>query len=110
MAERLSLGEEIRRERVSRKLSLKQCARHIGLSGLSGDVLRVVESGEHSIDAWSAEYIALRFEMDRATKHRWIALTGHVPGDITNALQAQPEKWDAVRALLGLEAALAGCP
>lgn len=94
------LGREIRRRRTARGWSLARCAKHIGLVGLSADLLRVVETGEHRIDEWAAGYIALRFGADGATVDRWRALAGLVPSDIVEAVRAQPEKWADLRALL----------
>ena len=42
--------------------------------------------------------------VDDAMRDRWHALAGHVDPELIAALLAAPERWDAVRALLAVEA------
>lgn len=91
------LGPAIRAAREATGASLRECARHFGLSP---STLSLAERGGPVLGAETIEDLADHLGVGDDAKARWLAWAGHLPPDLTATLLAQPEAWGDVRALL----------
>lgn len=92
------LGPELRAARVATGATLRETARRLSLSP---SALSLAERGGPVLGRAMLLELAEHYGTGKAVAPRWLALAGHLPGDLEGALLAQPERWDDVRALLG---------
>ena len=91
-----SLGAEVRTRREALNIGVRELARRIELSpSYLCDI--EVDRRAPALDTLEALLVALGFVDQR---DRWMALAGHIPQDIADALLSSPERWAEVRALL----------
>lgn len=99
MADLQRLGAEVREARECRRLSLRALAAKLRLSpGYVSDI----ENGRRAPSQETLDALALTLGCT-AQRERWNALCGRLPDDLTKALIAHPERWDAVRKMIGGE-------
>lgn len=96
------LGPELRETRVARGESLRAAA---AATGLSPSSLSVAERGGPVVGEATIVRLAAHYAVTPCVRDRWLALAGHVPADIVDAILAQPEKWPLLRRVLQFDGA-----
>ncbi len=91
-----SLGETIRTRREALKIGVRDLARRVEVSP---SYLCDIECDRRApaLETLDALASALGCVSDR---ERWMAMAGHIPQDIADAILSAPERWAEVRALL----------
>lgn len=96
---RTALGAELRAAREAIGASLRATAR---ACRRSPGWLCDVETGRRAPSEEALRTLAARLRVsDAATLDRWCALAGIVPAEMARALLASPDRWAAVRRVLG---------
>lgn len=96
---RVTLGAELRAAREAIGASLRATAR---ACRRSPGWLCDVETGRRAPSEEALRTLAARLRVsDAATLDRWCALAGIVPAEMVRALLAAPDRWAAVRRVLG---------
>jgi transcriptional regulator with XRE-family HTH domain len=91
-----SLGAEVRTRREALNIGVRELARRIEVSpSYLCDI--EIDRRAPALDTLDALLSALGCVDQR---ERWMALAGHIPQDIANAILSSPERWAEVRALL----------
>ena len=91
-----SLGAEVRTRRESLNIGVRELARRIEVSP---SYLCDIETDRRApaLDTLNSLLHALECVGER---ERWMALAGHIPQDIADAILSSPERWAEVRALI----------
>lgn len=91
-----SLGDAIRTRREALKIGVRDLARRVEVSpSYLCDI--EVDRRAPALETLDALASALGCAADR---ERWMAMAGHIPQDIADAILSAPERWAEVRALL----------
>lgn len=91
-----SLGDTIRTRREALKIGVRDLARRVEVSP---SYLCDIEADRRAPALETLDAIASVLGCS-SERERWMAMAGHIPQDIADAILSAPERWAEIRALL----------